>query len=118
VAVAFNLIETGRGFMTLHSWPGVQLRGLVVVFESLRDYAEDIGLTMFVFGLLAWLYDITFQLLYPTWATAPFSHLGFPPFNWRVDEVGMLSFAVSAIGFLIWRIRGKRLGASRSRVKR
>jgi hypothetical protein len=90
------------------------------VFKPLRDYAEEIGLTMFVFGLLTWLYVVGFQYLYPDWVTggALFSHIGFPPFNWRVDDVGILSFAVSAIGFLIWRIQIKRLAANRPRGKR
>lgn len=88
-------------------------------FKPLRDYAEEIGLTMFVFGLLTWLYVVGFQYLYPGWVTGGtrFSHIGFPPFNWRVDDVGMLSFAVSAIGFLIWRIQVKRLAANRPRRK-
>ena len=84
-------------------------------FRRLRDYAEEIGLTMFVFGLLTWVYVISFQFLHLELVTSgtPFSHLAFPPFNWRVDDVGMLSFAVSAIGFLLWRIQVKRLAANR-----
>jgi hypothetical protein len=100
--------------------PVFESEGLVVVFEQLRDYAEEIGLTMFVFGLLTWLYVIQFQFLYPLMVTGgtTFAHLPFPPFNWRLDDVGMLSFAVSAIGFLIWRIQVKKSRASRPRSKR
>jgi len=89
-------------------------------FRLLRDYAEEIGLTMFVFGLFIWLYVIAFQLLYPAWVTegATFSHLRFPPFDWRVDDVGILSFAVSLIGFLIWRVQVKRLAEGNRRRKR
>ena len=89
-------------------------------FKLLRDYAEEIGLTMFLFGLLVWIYVVIFQLLYPGWVTqgAIFSHIAFPPFDWRVDDVGMLSFAVSAVGFLIWRIQVKRLARSGARAKR
>ena len=89
-------------------------------FKRLRDYAEEIGLTVFVFGLLTWLYVIIAQLMYPAWVTdgALFSHLAFPPFDWRLDDVGMLSFAVSAIGFLVWRIQVKRSARSSPRGKR
>ena len=80
------------------------------MFAPLRDYAQEIGLTMFVFGLLVWLYVVVFQYLYPTVITGgtTFSHLTFPPFNWRLDDVGILSFVVSAIGFLTWRIQIKK----------
>lgn len=97
---------------------GLPLRGFAVNTKPLRDNAEEIGLTMFLFGLLTWLYVIGVQLLHPYWVTLPLSHLGFPPFNWRVDDVGMLSFAVSVIGFLIWRIQAKKSGVDGSRSKR
>ena len=89
-------------------------------FKPLRDYAEEIGLTMFVFGLLTWLYVIVFQFLHPHAVTggALFSHLPFPPFDWRLDDVGMLSFAVSAIGFLVWRIQVKKSAKSGPRGRR
>ncbi len=58
------------------------------------------------------------QLLHSNWVTVPLTSHGFPPFNWRVDEVGMLSLAVSVIGFLIWRIQTKKSDANRSRSKR
>jgi hypothetical protein len=59
---------------------------------------------MFVFGLLAWLYVIAIQLTHPHWITGPFSHLGFPPFDWRLDDVGIIAFAVSAFGFFVWQL--------------
>ena len=69
--------------------------------RPLRGYAEEIGLTTFVFGLLTWLYVISIQLLHPDWMTLPISHLDFPPFDWRADDLGVLSFIISWIGFLI-----------------
>ncbi len=65
---------------------------------------EAVALTMFVFGLLVWLYVIAVQLTHPEWLRAPFSHIDFPPFNWRVDEVGILAFGVAAVGFLVWQL--------------
>ena len=88
--------------------------------KLLRDYAGEVGLMLFLFGLLTWLYVIGFQLLYPDLVTGGvrFSHLGFPPFNWRLDDVGIISFAVSAIGFLIWRVRAKKSSVNGSECKR
>ena len=59
---------------------------------------------MFVFGLLVWLYVIAVQLTHPYWLSEPFSHLGFPPFDWRLDDVGIIAFAVSAFGFFVWQL--------------
>jgi len=61
-------------------------------------------LTMFLFGLLVWLYVISIQFKYPQWIAAQFSHIQVPPFNWRLDDVGIIAFAVSAFGFFIWQL--------------
>jgi hypothetical protein len=62
------------------------------------------ALTMFLFGLLVWLYVVAIQITNPCWLSGPFSHIPFPPFNWRLDEVGMIAFAVSAFGFFVWQL--------------
>jgi len=67
---------------------------------SLRPFA----LTMFVFGLLVWLYTIAVQLTHPMWLYDSASHIQFPPFNWRLDDVGMIAFGVSAFGFFVWQL--------------
>lgn len=59
---------------------------------------------MFVFGFLVWLYVVAIQLKYPEWLPHQFSHIQVPPFNWRLDEVGMIAFAVSAFGFFVWQM--------------
>jgi hypothetical protein len=38
----------------------------------------------------------------PEWLPLAFSHIDFPPFNSRLDEVGIIAFAVSAFGFFVW----------------
>ena len=63
-----------------------------------------VALTAFVFGLLVWAYVVVIQVTYPEWLDAPFSHVHFFPFNWRLDEVGMVAFAIAAVGFLVWQI--------------
>jgi hypothetical protein len=63
-----------------------------------------VALTAFVFGLLVWVYVVVIQVTHPYWLYAPFSHVNYFPFNWRLDEVGMMAFAVAAVGFLVWQI--------------
>ena len=70
---------------------------------TLRPFA----VTMFVFGLLVWLYVVAIQITHAEWLSLPFSHIGFPPFDSRVDVVGVIAFAVSAFGFLIWQLEAK-----------
>jgi hypothetical protein len=65
---------------------------------------QALALTMFVFGLLVWLYTVAVQLARPEWVSGPFSHYDFPVFNMRLDDLGMLSFAVSAFSFFIWQL--------------
>ena len=65
---------------------------------------RTIGLTMFVFGLLAWLYAVAVQITHPSWLLGPLTHYEVLPFNWRVDDIGILSFAIAAFGFLAWRL--------------
>ncbi len=73
-----------------------------------------IGLTLFVFGLLAWLYVILIQVTYPEWLGIRLTHYEIPPLNMRVDDVGILGFAVSALGFVVWRVSRYRLSRRRT----
>ncbi len=66
-----------------------------------------ITLTVFVFSFLTWSYVVLIQVTHPEWLDAPFSHLAFPPFDWRLDDVGMMAFALAATGFLLWQIERK-----------
>jgi hypothetical protein len=59
---------------------------------------------MFLFGFLVWAYVVLIQVTHPEWLSDPFSHLKFPPLNWRLDEVGIIAFGVSAAGFFIWQL--------------
>lgn len=63
------------------------------------------ALTTFVFSLLVWLYVVIIQITHPEWLPYQFSHLEYSPFNWRVDEVGMIAFALAAIGFFVWQLK-------------
>ena len=63
-----------------------------------------VALTAFLFGLLIWGYVIIIQVTHPRWIVEPLSHLNIFPLNWRLDEVGMMAFAVAAVGFLVWQV--------------
>lgn len=69
-----------------------------------RMTLRPLALTMFVFGLLVWLYVVAIQITHPEWLPEQFSHVAFPPLNWRLDEVGIIAFGVSAFGFFVWQL--------------
>ena len=72
--------------------------------KQLWSYLEPVSLTMFVFGLASWLYVVAIQITHPQWLSGPLAHYPIPPFNCRVDDVGILSFAIAAMGFFVWRL--------------
>jgi hypothetical protein len=74
-------------------------------------YFAAVCQTVFVFSLLAWAYVVVFQMTYPEWLSAPMTHYDVFPFNVRVDDAGIISFVLAAVGFLLWRSEKER-GAS------
>ena len=78
-----------------------------------RRLLRPVALTMFVFGLLVWVYVVAIQITHPAWLPEEMSHLNFPPLNWRLDEVGMLAFAVAAVGFFVWQVEQTRSAGTR-----
>ena len=73
-----------------------------MAFKSWLILCEAVGLTIFIFGLLVWGYVVLIQVTHPEWVVESFSHHVFPPLNWRMDNTGILAFAVAAVGFLMW----------------
>lgn len=69
-----------------------------------HDLLCAVALTAFLFGLLTWVYVVLIQVTHPEWLYGPFSHVHNFPFDWRLDDVGMAAFAISAVGFLVWQI--------------
>ena len=63
---------------------------------------EALGLTLFIFGLLVWGYIVLINVTHPEWMWQAFSHHSFPPFDWRADDIGIVSFVVALVGFLMW----------------
>jgi len=57
--------------------------------------------TLFVFGLLGWLYIVAVSLVHPKTLTLQLTHLAPWP---REDTFGEVSFAVSFISFFIWNL--------------
>lgn len=62
---------------------------------------EVIGELLFLYGFFAWVYGVLVQLIHPEWLPLGLSHLT----PWiRVDTFTILSFLISAFGFLVWRL--------------
>ncbi|HML02440.1 MAG TPA: hypothetical protein VK487_03595 [Candidatus Bathyarchaeia archaeon] len=60
-----------------------------------------VGEMLFLYGLLGWMYGVLVQLTHPRLLPSGLSHL----ILWiRVDTFAVISFILSVIGFLIWRI--------------
>ena len=69
-----------------------------------------IGELLFLFGFLSWIYGVLIQLIEPATLAFGLSHL----IPWiRVDTFTILSFIVSAIGFLIWRLTKEMINSSK-----
>ena len=63
--------------------------------------AKVVGELFFFYGLLGWIYGVLVQVTHPYWLSSGLSHL----IPWiRIDTFTVLSFIVSALGFLIWRL--------------
>ena len=57
--------------------------------------------TLFIFGLLGWLYIAVVALVHPETLTWQLTH--FAPWP-REDTFGIVSFAVSFVSFFIWNL--------------
>jgi amino acid transporter len=66
--------------------------------------------TLFLFGLLTWLYVVVFQMMYPDWLSSSLTHINVFPFNLRVDLTGIVAFVVSALAFFFLQLTPKREG--------
>lgn len=65
----------------------------------LMKYIRSIALTLFVFGLLGWLYIVLNSEIHMWTLSMPLTHiLPYP----REDTFGIICFLVSMISFFIW----------------
>ncbi|MHB1334865.1 MAG: hypothetical protein ACYCXQ_02745 [Candidatus Humimicrobiaceae bacterium] len=65
----------------------------------MRKIVKAASFTLFVFGILGWLYVAAIALVHPE--TLKFQLTHFAPWP-REDTFGILSFVVSFISFFIW----------------
>lgn len=63
--------------------------------------ARSLFLTLFVFGLLGWVYIVFNSEIHPITLSMPLTHLLPYP---REDTFGTASFCVSMISFFIWNV--------------
>jgi len=70
----------------------------------LKNYlvmVKVVGETLFVYGLLGWIYGVLVQLIHPSWLCFGLSNL----IPWiRIDTFAVLSFILSIVGFFISRL--------------
>jgi uncharacterized BrkB/YihY/UPF0761 family membrane protein len=64
--------------------------------------------TLFLFGLLTWVYVVILQMAHPEWLSEPLTHIDVFPFNLRVDVTGMMAFVVSMLAFFFLQLTPKR----------
>jgi len=64
--------------------------------------------TLFLFGLLTWLYVIAVQMAHPDWLYEPLTHIDVFPLNLRVDVTGIAAFVVAALAFFFLQLTPKR----------
>lgn len=62
---------------------------------------EALAFTLFVFGLLGWLYIVLNSAVHPETLSMPLTH--FLPFP-REDTAGIVSFFVSLVSFFVWNL--------------
>jgi len=77
---------------------------LTVMLKMAKNYLailEVVGETLFIYGLLGWIYGVLVQLIYPSWLHFGLSNLT----PWiRIDTFAVLSFIVSIVGFFTSRL--------------
>ena len=71
------------------------------MFRSPMKIIKALSLTLFVFGLLGWLYIVLNSAVHPQTLSLPLTHL--LPFP-REDTFGIVCFLVSMISFFVWNI--------------
>jgi len=67
----------------------------------MRKIVKAASFTLFIFGLLGWLYIVAVALIHPKTLSIQLTH--FVPWP-REDTFGELSFVVSFISFFIWNL--------------
>ena len=64
-----------------------------------------LSLTLFVFGLLGWVYIVFNSEIHPVTLAMPLTHFASWP---REDTFGATCFAVSMVSFFVWNILSER----------
>ena len=62
---------------------------------------KSLFLTLFIFGLLGWLYIVLSSAIHPVTLSMQLTH--FLPYP-REDTAGVISFLVSLVSFFIWNL--------------
>jgi hypothetical protein len=69
--------------------------------EVFASTVKVVGQALFLYGLLGWIYGVLVSLAHPDFLSLDLSHLT----TWiRTDTFTIISFIVSILGFLMWRL--------------
>ena len=83
------------------------------VFYKLLLVVNVLAQTLFLFGLLAWVYGIIIQVTHPEYLPLQLSHLT----PWlRTDTFTILMFIISAVAFFVWRAIVEVMKANQKRI--
>jgi hypothetical protein len=71
------------------------------LYDKHVKFFRALSLTLFIFGLLGWLYIAAVALVHPKTLPMQLTHFALWP---KEDEFGEFSFAVSFVSFFIWNL--------------
>jgi hypothetical protein len=69
--------------------------------KFIKEFFKASSFTLFVFGLLGWLYIVISATFHPKTLAWPLTHLASYP---REDTFGIACFGVSFVSFLVWNL--------------
>ena len=67
----------------------------------MMKFVRELSLTFSIYGFAGWLYIVLNAVVHPRTMSDPVTHL--TPFL-REDTFGIISFGVSLVSFLVWRL--------------
>lgn len=77
---------------------------LMKLAEGISRLLCSLFKTLFLFGLLSWLYVIAMQVTHPDYLPLQLAHIPIFPFTLRVDVTGILGFIISGVSFFLWQL--------------
>jgi hypothetical protein len=88
------------GIKNLHFYQKFN-QNIRVLYNMFMKILRSLTLTLFVFGLIGWIYIVISATVHPQTLTWPLTHL----LPWpREDTFGIICFGTSFVSFFIWNL--------------